>query len=116
MLHNPPLTVNFYKTNSGTEPVRDWLRDLNQDDKKIIGKDILFVQMTFPQPSSVLSPLGDGLWEIKSDLGSNRISRVIVTTHNNQVVILHGFIKKTQKTPKRHLDLAKSRKSAFKKG
>lgn len=116
MLHDPPLTVKFYRTDGGNEPVRDWLRNLDGDDKKIIGRDILVVQMTFPNSPSILKPLGDSLWEIKSELGSKRISRIIITTHNNQIVILHGFIKKTQKIPKRALDLAKKRKSVFKKG
>jgi phage-related protein len=116
MLHDPPLTVKFYRTDSGNEPVREWLKELSVDDKKTIGRDIKTVQMTFPESPSILSPLGDGLWEIKSGLGSNRISRVIFTVHNNQVVILQGFIKKTRKIPKRYLDLAKKRKSVFKKG
>jgi phage-related protein len=54
-------------------------------------------------------PLGGGLYEIRSDLSRGRITRVIFSIMNSEMVLLHGFEKKTQKTPSKDLDLARSR-------
>jgi phage-related protein len=60
----------------------------------------------------VCRPLGGGLWEVRSELPSQRIARVIFCIVDGQMILLHGFIKKSQKTPKRELDLARERQSA----
>ena len=54
--------------------------------------------------------LGGGLWEIRSKL-ENRIARVLFALEKGEMVLLHGFIKKTQKTPQRELEVAKDRLS-----
>jgi phage-related protein len=54
--------------------------------------------------------LGGGLWEVRSDLTQNRISRVLFCVHDGRMVLLHAFIKKTQKTPDAELALAFKRK------
>lgn len=54
--------------------------------------------------------LGDGLWEIRSSLPSRRIARPLLCFHEGVIVVLHGFIKKTQKTPPDDLELARKRK------
>lgn len=53
---------------------------------------------------------GNGLWEVRSKLRGGKISRVIFTEAHGSMVLLHGFIKKSQKTPKQDLDLAHKRK------
>jgi phage-related protein len=50
-----------------------------------------------------------GMYEVRSNLPSNRIPRIIFCIHDRRMVLLHGFIKKNQKTPLRDLDLALTR-------
>jgi phage-related protein len=102
------LRVVFYKTESGKEPVRDWLKSLPQDEKKIIGQDIKTVQFGWPLGMPMVRKLDRDLWEVRSSL-SNRIARVIFTVNDGIMVLLHGFIKKSQKTPANDLALAKQR-------
>lgn len=88
--------------------MRIWLKSLEQQDRKIIGEDIKAVQMKWPQGLPLVGPLGFGLWEVRSDL-DNRIARVIFTFKEGNIMLLHGFIKKTQKTPPSDMELAKKR-------
>lgn len=57
----------------------------------------------------VCRSLGKGLYEIRSDISHGRITRVIFCVAEEKMVLLHGFIKKTQKTPKADFDLALKR-------
>ena len=57
--------------------------------------------------------LGDGLWELRSDLRHDRIARIFICFSNGKLIALHAFVKKTQKTPKADLDLARKRKAEF---
>jgi len=104
------LRVLFYKSHSGNEPVREWLQSLTREEKKIIGEDIKTVQFGWPLGMPLIRKLDSGLWEVRSHLG-NRIARVLFTTINENMVLLHGFIKKSQKTPKEEIQLAKKRAS-----
>ena len=99
----------FYQSTSGTEPVRDWLQKLDDADKQVIGEDIATVEFGWPVGMPICKPLSGGLWEVRSSLPSKREARVIFTIVAERMVLLHGFIKKTQKTPKGDLDLAKKR-------
>ena len=103
------LNVVFYRTSSGSEPVREWLRGLSKADKRAIGSDIKTVQYGWPIGMPVVRKLDTGLWEVRSRLDQH-ISRVLFTVHGETMVLLHGFIKKSQKTPKEDLQLAKDRK------
>ena len=105
------LPACFYKTEAGNEPVRDWLKDLDKDERIAIGADIKTVEFGWPMGMPTCHPLGKGLYKVRSNLPSNRIARTIFCIYFGQMVILHGFIKKTQKTPKQDLDLALERKS-----
>lgn len=107
-----PLKVVFFKTANGNEPVREWLKALSQDDCKIIGTDILTVQYAWPIGKPLVDNLSDGIWEVRSRL-DNRIARTLFAMINQEVVLLHGFIKKTQKTPDDELALAKQRKKQY---
>ena len=104
------LPAKFYRLDSGREPVREWLKDLDPEDCKIVGDDIKDVEFSWPIGMPLVRSLGDGLWEVRSDLTSGKIGRVIFTVEHECMVLLHGFIKKTQKTTKRDLDLALKRK------
>jgi phage-related protein len=103
------LPAVFYVLPTGREPVRDWLRNLPQADRQTIGEDIKDVEFSWPVGMPLCRSLGDGLWEVRSDL-EGRIARVLFCVHEGRMVLLHGFIKKTQKTPKADPDLALKRK------
>jgi len=106
----------FYKSSSGKEPVRDWLLDLSKEDRKAIGADIKTVEFGWPIGMPTCRPMGDGLYEVRTDLEDKRISRVLFCFDGGNMVLLHGFIKKTQKTPKPELELAKKRKKEVNHG
>jgi len=92
--------------------VRDWLRKLTQNDKVNIGRDILAVQRTWPVGKPLVDYLGDGIWEVRSRL-KDRIARVLFMIDGEEMILLHGFIKKGQHTPKPDLDLARRRKRQY---
>ena len=108
MAINKKLIVVFYSTTSRREPVREWLKSLSKDDEKEIGEDIKTVQYGWPIGMPMVENLGEGLWEIRTTL-KDRISRVIIAVEDDKIILLDGFIKKTQKTPKDDLRLARKR-------
>jgi phage-related protein len=107
-----PLKVVFYRSHGGSEPVRDWLKTLSREECKIIGKDILKVQFRWPAGKPLVDKLGEGIWEVRSRL-PNRIARTLFAVIDQEIVLLHGFIKKQQKTPQDELNLAKKRKAEY---
>ena len=100
------LPAFFYRTAGGREPVREWLRSLEMDDRKIIGEDIKDVEFSWPIGMPLVRPLGRELWEVRSNLTGGKIGRVIFCVHDGRMVLLHGFIKKSQKTPRHDIELA----------
>lgn len=107
------LSVRFYCTKNGAEPIRIWLKSLDREDKKIIGEDIKTVQFGWPLGMPLVRSLSGGLWEVRSDLVGGRIARVIFFMADHTMILVHGFIKKTQATPPGELDLARKRKKQF---
>lgn len=105
------LPARFYRSDTGREPVREWLKSLDVDDRRIIGEDIKDVEFAWPIGMPLVRPLGRGIWEVRSSLPHGRIARVLFCAEHDCMVLLHGFIKKTQKTPKSDLDLALKRKA-----
>ena len=103
------LPARFYISSTGRNPVREWILELSSDDRHTVGKDIQKVEFGWPIGRPHCAPLGHGLWEVRSDLDSNRIARVIFCMGDGQMILLHGFIKKTQKTPAPELRLAGKR-------
>lgn len=89
--------------------MREWLRELEKDDRREIGADILAVQQGWPLGLPLCRSLGHGLWEVRSILPSRRIARVIFTFDDETIVLLNGFIKKTQKTPAAEIEIALKR-------
>ena len=106
---NKKITVLFYRTESGNEPVRKWLLTLEKEDKKIIGIDIKTVEYGWPIGMPVSRSLGHGLYEVRSNISDKRISRVIFTIIDHYMILLNGFVKKSQKTPKEEIVLALKR-------
>ena len=104
------LPAAFYRSPLGNEPVRDWLKGLDHADRKIVGDDIRLVEFGWPLGMPLCRALGLGLWEVRSDVTDGKIARVIFCVAQERMVLLHGFIKKSQKTPKSALDLARKRK------
>lgn len=107
-MNKPILDVRFFKTDGGTEPVRDWLRELPAIDRKTIGEDVKTVQFGWPLGMPLVSHIDGDVWEVRIKL-ETRIVRILFALEGNVMVLLHGFIKKQQKTPKPELNLAKER-------
>jgi phage-related protein len=104
----PVLEVVFYQTASGTEPVREWLKELPAHERQAIGEDIKAVQFRWPLGMPLVRKLTGKVWEVRTQLPT-RISRVLFTVKGQQMVLLHGFIKKTQATPAQDIELAEKR-------
>jgi phage-related protein len=103
------LPARFFQLQSGNEPVRDWLLDLSAEERRLIGNDIMTAELGWPIGMPLVRPMGGGLFEVRTDLPDGKIAWVLFCAHKGEMVLLHGFIKKTQKTPKADLDLAKKR-------
>ena len=104
------VRADFFKTAQGNEPVRDFLKALKLEDKKSVGADIMAVEMLWPIGYPKVRKLDSDLWEVRTDISDKRICRAIFTVDGKKMVLLHAFIKKTQKTPKEDLELAKKRR------
>ena len=100
------LPVVFFAMSAGAEPLREWLKELDKDDRREIGSDILAVQQGWPLGLPLCGSLGHGLWEVRSSLSGGRIARVIFAFNDGTIVLLNGFIKKSRKTPPAEIDLA----------
>ncbi len=115
-MEEPPrkVAIVFYRTKAGAEIVRDWLRNLSEEDRACIGQDLMRVQFHWPIGMPLCRSLGGGLWEVRTDLTGNRIARVFFCFTEGHLVALHGFIKKTQKTPDEELAIGRKRQREFK--
>ena len=107
------LQAKFYMTELGNEPVRTWIKQLDPADRKIVGIDIKTVEYGWPIGMPTCRPMGKGLYEVRSSLSTGKIARVLFCIHQDKMVLLHGFIKKSQKTPSSDLDLALKRKKTL---
>ncbi|MFL5096727.1 MAG: type II toxin-antitoxin system RelE/ParE family toxin [Xanthobacteraceae bacterium] len=104
------IAGRFYATPNGRRPVREWLLDLPKGDRRLIGKHIQKVEFGWPIGMPYCRSLGLGLWEVRSDLSGGRIARVIFCIRESEMILLHGFMKTTQKTPPGEIQLALRRK------
>ena len=103
------LPAFFYETAFGNRPVREWVLGLPLEDRKLIGRDIQKVEFGWPLGMPYCRNLGNGLWEVRSDLTDGKIGRMIFCVAHERMVLLHGFVKKTQKTQAHDLRLALKR-------
>ena len=112
--NQPILAVVFYGTAAGNEPVRDWLLELTRDDRRTVGFDIKTAQYGWPLGMPLIRKLEPGLWEVRSHIADG-IARVLFTVDGQTMVLLHGFVKKSQKTPAADLKTAKQRLAELRK-
>ncbi|OED44675.1 hypothetical protein ACH42_06970 [Endozoicomonas sp. (ex Bugula neritina AB1)] len=101
---------SFFSSSSGQEPVREWLKSLTRDDRRSVGEDIKTVEIGWPIGMPLIRKMDTKLWEVRINLSDGRIARVIFTVADADMVLLHGFIKKSGKTPANDLKLAKTRR------
>jgi phage-related protein len=101
------IPVVFYRSASGVEPVREWLRSLPAGDRREIGNALATAQVGWPVGMPLCRSLGGGLWEVRSNLPSGRTARLLFFAHEGRLGVVHGLIKKTQKTPPDDLKLAR---------
>src|ERR1700682_6521984 len=96
------LTPAASRCGSGS---RDWWKQ----SAKLFGKDLLRAQWRWPVGMPLCRPLGDGLWEVRTELPTKRTARVLLCLYHGHLVALHGFIKKTRTTPHEDLKLTRKR-------
>ena len=108
----PILSVVFYSSMTGNEPVREWLLELNREDRRTVGRDIKTAQYGWPLGMPLIRKLDTGLWEVRSRLTVG-IGRVLFTVDGQTMVLLHGFVKKSRKTPETELMTARRRLAAL---
>lgn len=106
------FAVVFYRTDAGNEPALDWFRELGQEERRTVGADLRTLQIGFPLGMPLCRSLGDGLWELRSVL-PHRIARVMFFLDGETFIVVHGFIKKSQKTPPTELETARRRKRHY---
>jgi phage-related protein len=112
MADDPPpqkIPLIFYRTEAGSEPVREWLKGLAETDRQAIGQDLLRARWRWPVGMPLCRPLGKGLWEVRTDLTTKRTARVLLCLYREHLIALHGFIKKTRTSPDEDLALARKR-------
>ena len=102
------LKVVFFRTESGVEPVRKWLKSLPVEQRKAIGEDIKTVQFGWPLGMPLVEKVLPYLWEIRTN-APGVIARLLFTVDGHLMILLHGFIKKSQRIPLKDLNTAKSR-------
>ena len=103
------LPARFFVNPAGRRPVREWILEVPEADRQAVGKDIQKIEFGWPLGRPYCAPLDNGLWEVRSNLGGNRIARVIFCMGDGQMILLHGFIKKTQNAPHAEIELALKR-------
>jgi phage-related protein len=106
----PILSVKFYANSAGNEPVRAWLQELSRDDRRTLGEDIGTVQYGWPLGMPLVRKLEPGLWEVRARV-ANGIARVLFTVEERSMILLHGFAKKSQKTPAADMKTARERRA-----
>jgi phage-related protein len=109
------LDAVFFRLESGSEPVREWLKSLSKDERKAIGEDIAYVQFKWPIGKPRVDHLWGAVWEVRTSL-TNRVARTLFAVEGRQMVLLHGFIKKTQQTPNEDIKLAEKRFKEWQRG
>lgn len=113
MIINKFFPIRLYMEASGKIPVYEWLKDFDKSERKIIDRDIKYIQYTWPWKMPLIKPLGGGLMEIRSKLKDRQV-RIFFILHEGAIILLHGFVKKTQKTPNNEIDIAQKRAKQIK--
>ena len=106
----PILAISFFRTLGGREPVREWLQGLPESDRRLIGNEIRLLQFGWPLGMPLVRKLEPNLWEIRVRTGSGN-ARLLISLAEDTAILLHAFMKKSQKTPLQDLQLARTRRS-----
>ena len=111
------LPAKFFRSANGVEPVKAWLKTLDREDCRIVGSDIKDVEYSFPIGLPLCRSLfgHKDLWEVRSKITGGRIARIIFYISSGEMILLHGFIKKSKKTPKQEIELAVKRQKEHQK-
>jgi len=109
------IPLVFFRTAAGNEPVKEWLKGLDEGERHAIGRDLLRAQWRWPVGMPLCRFLGSGLWEVRTELPTKRTARVLICLHLGHLVALHGLIKKTRATPDSDLATARKRLRELKK-
>ena len=109
------LKVVFYRSGTGNEPVREWLKGLSREEKRQIGEDIKTAQIGWPMGMPLIRKIDKDLWEVRTRLEKG-FARVFFTVDGEYMILLHGFIKKSQKTPQNELKTAVRRLRNYRRG
>jgi phage-related protein len=104
-----PIPLVFWRSATGREPVREWLKSLSRADRKIVGRDMAKVQFGWPVGLPLCRALSGGFWEVRSSLATKREARVFFGFYDGTLIALHAIVKKTRKTPAEDLALARQR-------
>ncbi len=96
--------------------MRAWLGALPPESRRAIGMDLQRVQYRWPVGMPLVRPMGKGLFEVRTSLPDRTIARVLICFHGSELYALHGFVKKSQKTPPADLKLASERKKEIGNG
>jgi phage-related protein len=112
-IRTPILRVVFFRTSAGLEPVRSWLQSLTREARKAIGEDIKTAQFGWPLGMPLIRKLEPNLWEVRSRIPEG-IARVVFSVGEGNMVLLHAFIKKSQRTPLDELKTARQRLAILK--
>lgn len=105
MKRDKSIPIFFYRSGNGKEPVREFLQELSVEEKKIVGTDLMVLQWRWPVGEPLVKNLGKSIYEVRSTL-KNRIVRILFAQVFDKLVLLHAFIKKTQKTDDKDIKLA----------
>ena len=98
----------FFATRSGREPVREWLLGLDAGDRRRVGEEIAYVQAKWPLGKPRVDHVRGRVWEVRVAL-PGRVARVLFAMDDGEMVLLHGFIKKTRRTDAGDIALALER-------
>jgi phage-related protein len=109
LIRRKVVKVSFYRSTNGREPVKEWLRRLGAEDMKLVGEELKQVEFGWPLGIPIIRKMEHNLWEVRIRLTHGRLGRVLFTVLSSDMYLLHGFVKKQQKTPKKDLAIAKSR-------
>jgi len=111
------IDVVFFRTAAGGEPVRDWIKSLEVEDRRAIGQDLQRVEYRWPIGMPLCRAMGDGLYEVRTGLSGGRIARLFFCVDGErQMVLLHALLKKQRKTPAVDLDVARRNKRIYEAG
>ncbi len=108
------IQAEFFQYENGTKPVRDWLLyELDEEERKFVGRDIATVEFEWPVGAPLVKKLGN-FWEVRTTLKSGW-SRVLFVVIDGRMILLHGVVKKSKKIQKDDLEVAVRRRSMLEK-